>query len=100
MAKIHAVVVIAQLAIYYKVVMGGHCQGHGVTAGQVLLQLVADRSITHNLVCKPIFFYREVHEKHANWSIKQGVAFCAHGHSVRIKKSIIKRARFFSIQSQ
>ena len=58
MAKINAVVVIenrvrpAQLAIYYKVAMDGHGQGLRVTADQVLLQLVADRPITHNLVCK------------------------------------------------
>ena len=35
--------------------MGGHGQGLRATAGQVLLQLVADRSITHNLACKPFF---------------------------------------------
>ena len=61
MAKIHAPVVIenrarpAQLAIYYKVVMGGHGQGLRVTVCQVLLQLVADRSIIHDLVCETFF---------------------------------------------
>ena len=43
MAKIHAVLV------------GGHIQGLSTTASQVPLQLVADRSITHDLACKTFF---------------------------------------------